>query len=135
MKRLGSSWLLLLPVIVSGQPETCTSRPETCSAAECRLFLAPSALGGLGVFSGIPVERFETIGSPDVILPIVDPYKKESSLLHSAVWNGDVIATLPLENKYLLDAFIPGLGTHPQCHEVSGLCAFASLLRSATFLC
>jgi hypothetical protein len=129
-RRCLCSWIFLLPFIVSGQQqqqlktnretETCTSSsPESCAEIECRLYLAPSALGGFGVFSGISVERFDAIGSPDLILPIVDPYNTESSLLHSIVWNSDIIPTLTLENKYLLDVFVPGLGTLAQCHKVS----------------
>ena len=136
MRILSNTWntwsyLILLLALAKAQQETCDS-PETCDAElqqqqqmnastpDCRLYLGPSALGGLGIFAGVDFNEEERIGFPEILIAIIDPNKnEESSLWHKFVWSHDVSETLILENKFTLDAFIPGLGTHIHCHDVS----------------
>ena len=130
MNLLFRSWVLV-PVLALAQndlhSESCTS-PETCasdlkrrtlSSPDCQLYMGTSNSGGLGVFSGVNINKPTQIGRPEMVVSIIDPNKREKSLWHDFVWAADMSETLVFENKFIIDAFVPGLGTHIQCHEVS----------------
>lgn len=128
MNLLFRSWVLV-PVLALAQndlhSESCTS-PETCasdlkrrtlSSPDCQLYMGTSNSGGLGVFSGVNINKPTQIGRPEMVVSIIDPNKREKSLWHDFVWAADMSETLVFENKFIIDAFVPGLGTHIQCHE------------------
>lgn len=104
-------------------PDAATSADDdgvekSCVREECTLWLAESSIvgAGLGMYTGKQVQKGERVGEPDIVIPIIDPDKRNWNPLHEFTWNGDVLHDLFFENSFIVDALIPGLGAQANCH-------------------
>jgi hypothetical protein len=84
----------------------------------CELWLAESSIpfAGLGAYAGKHFKVDDRVGPPDIMIPWFDHDKRQWSQWHDFVWNGDVSSTMYSENEFMVDAILPGLGAHVNCH-------------------
>lgn len=120
-------WAMILVTIhgVSSDAPVCEGDPGQCESgilAPCGLYLAPSTKNPetLTLYSGVDRDAHELVGEPDIALPFLDPNKNEWSAWHDMVWNIDVLDGLILENSFLSELLLPGVGTLPACSVFQG---------------
>lgn len=86
----------------------------------CGLWLAPSTAkpGTIGIYTGSSGRSHnERVAEPDAVFPIVDANKNVRSPIDDLLRNPDLIQGLALENQFLTDLFVPGIGTLAPCSD------------------
>lgn len=106
---------------------TASSAADGEDGAECRLYLAQSTIphAGLGMFTGVPLERDEYVGYGDPAIPIVDidfhaggdSKKEDFHWLHSEyTWMSKETGADMGSEAEQTSAYATGFGSLPNCH-------------------
>jgi len=117
-------------------PHQAGGAEEDFGDAVCRVWLAPSTIpgAGLGMFAGTAFGEWEPIGTPDIVIPVVDYYHHNPGEQHDFifdfygwnVWRYDTIRT----NKHRSSAcFVPSQFSLPRTpHDEDAPCNAVLLL-------
>ena len=92
---------------------------KAVDSEQCALYLAESSIpnAGIGIFTTVDFKAGESVGDPEIVVPVVHFSRKKWSLLQDVTWNsGHVDPYLLFESNSSTEAFIPGFGAQINCH-------------------